>query len=177
MRAPWLIATLILLVSGCDDGTSETGDTGGIDTDTGIEAIDLDGDGYASEADGGTDCDDDNAAVHPGADELCNEQDDDCDGDVDEAAVDGELWFADTDGDGFGDADVSVSSCSAIAGYVTDDRDCDDTSGDVHPGAGACGFPPTTRPSRRPSTPRRTATSCASRRGPTRRTSTSRPWR
>ena len=44
MRAPWLIATLILLVSGCDDGTSETGDTGGIDTDTGIEAIDLDGD-------------------------------------------------------------------------------------------------------------------------------------
>lgn len=49
-----------------------------------LAAVDLDGDGFVSEANGGTDCDDGSAAVHPQAIERCNGRDDDCDGLVDE---------------------------------------------------------------------------------------------
>jgi hypothetical protein len=37
-------------------------------------------------------------------------------------------YYADADGDGFGDSDVSQESCTgAPAGYITDSTDCDDT--------------------------------------------------
>ncbi len=163
MRALWLIATLILLVSGCDDAAVDTGldsDTGadtGVDTDTGIDTdtdtdtdtdpdtdfdsdteigipVDLDADGFASVADGGMDCDDGDPSVNPGADELCNGLDDDCDGDVDEDAVDVLVWFADTDDDGFGDPEAALPTCGIPEGHVDNDRDCDDTSAAVHPG-------------------------------------------
>ena len=85
----------------------------------------------------GEDCDDDNSAVNPGADELCSTtDDDDCDGTVNEDdAVDASTWYADTDGDGYGDPTVTTVACDVPSGTVSDDTDCDDGDGDVHPGA------------------------------------------
>jgi len=45
-------------------------------------------------------------------------------------------WYPDADQDGFGAADAPVTlSCVAFAGHVTNDLDCDDTDGAVHPDA------------------------------------------
>ncbi|GDX80025.1 hypothetical protein LBMAG42_18360 [Deltaproteobacteria bacterium] len=82
-----------------------------------------------------TDCDDADGDVHPGAVELCNGTDDDCDGTTDESAVDGATWYADADLDGYGDASSTTADCSAPAGYVANDDDCDDTDSAVSPAA------------------------------------------
>ena len=42
-------------------------------------------------------------------------------------------WYADTDGDGYGDASTSVGGCLPPQGYVGDDTDCDDTDPDNYP--------------------------------------------
>ena len=44
-------------------------------------------------------------------------------------------FFRDADSDGFGDPAASVQACSAPAGYVSDNTDCDDSDPTVHPGA------------------------------------------
>ena len=83
-----------------------------------------------------TDCDDDDAAQYPGATEYCNGEDDDCDGDIDEdGASDVLTWYADSDGDSFGDASVSDIDCDQPSGYVADATDCDDSDAAVYPGA------------------------------------------
>jgi hypothetical protein len=93
--------------------------------------VDVDGDGYPA----CQDCDDADAARNPGATEACNGFDDDCDGDADEAGAAGEAtWYADADGDGYGDAAVATIACDAPAGYVSDATDCDDTEGARNPG-------------------------------------------
>ena len=66
-------------------------------------------------------------------DEICNGVDDDCDGDVDEDLL--VQFFADADGDGFGDPAVSVEDCEAPSGHVEDGTDCDDADGGTNPGA------------------------------------------
>ncbi len=43
------------------------------------------------------------------------------------------VWYADSDGDGFGDG--SDTSCSAASGYVTDSTDCDDGDSAINPAA------------------------------------------
>ncbi len=85
--------------------------------------------------DDASDCDDRNGEVFPGADELCNDLDDDCDGEVDEEAIDAVAWFADVDGDSFGDALSVTVACVQPVGTVTDDLDCDDNDQSVRPGA------------------------------------------
>ena len=89
-------------------------------------------DGYVADA---TDCDDGEAAVFPGADEACNGVDDDCDGEIDEGSADMSTFWADADGDGFGDPDSSIEACAAPEGYVADASDCDDADAAVHPDA------------------------------------------
>ncbi|MCB0761076.1 MAG: agmatine deiminase family protein [Flavobacteriales bacterium] len=57
----------------------------------------------------------------------------------DGSCVYGDLYFADTDGDSYGDANVTAQLCSPAAGWVLDDTDCDDSNGDVYPGAAGTG--------------------------------------
>ncbi|MFN4255628.1 MAG: beta strand repeat-containing protein, partial [Saprospiraceae bacterium] len=44
-------------------------------------------------------------------------------------------FYADADGDGFGNPAVSTSACTAPAGYVADNTDCNDGDNSVYPGA------------------------------------------
>ncbi len=111
-----------------DTSAEDTGDT----EDTG-EAVDADGDGVPAEQD----CDDTNAEIYPGADESCDGADNDCDGVIDEDdAVDVVTFYADGDGDGFGDNETSVMACEAPVGFSATGGDCDDADPAFHPGAG-----------------------------------------
>ena len=87
-----------------------------------------------------TDCDDSVAAVNPGATETCNSIDDDCDGDIDDddSSLDtstGSTFYADGDGDGFGDLSSTTLACVQPTGFTTDTTDCDDSVAAVNPGA------------------------------------------
>jgi hypothetical protein len=120
------LGALLALAVGCDPEPDSKVD------DTGPEpSLDADGDGY----DAGDDCDDADPDVHPGAIELCNGIDDDCDAEVDEDASDVSTWYADLDGDGFGDPEVAVSACEQASGYVGNGDDCDDGDAAVNPDA------------------------------------------
>ena len=90
------------------------------------------------------DCDDARPDVYPGADEVCDGVDNDCDGGMVDADDDDLVpseshpileWYADADGDLYGDPSAGVVACTAPAGHVADDTDCDDTDPDTHPGA------------------------------------------
>ena len=142
-------------VADCDDtevcdGLDNDGD-GAVDENDAADAttwsIDYDGDGYGSsrytvtmcEQPAGyvaddTDCDDADAGVNPGAAETCDGTDEDCDGAVDDG-VTLSTWYADNDGDGYGDTSTSITDCTAPAGYVTDGTDCDDSNAAVNPAA------------------------------------------
>ncbi len=78
------------------------------------------------------DCDDTSSDVSPSGTETCDRRDEDCDGSIDEAAIDASIWYADTDGDGYGGAG-STAACTAPSGFLANNQDCDDTSPDVSP--------------------------------------------
>ncbi len=108
---------------------------------------DGDGDGFGDEpmvscdvdapegyADVDGDCDDGNPHINPSAPDVCNGVDDDCNGFIEDDTTSG--WFDDSDGDGYGDADVPLGiSCEAPPGGVLDSTDCDDSTAAVNPGA------------------------------------------
>jgi len=81
-----------------------------------------------------TDCDDNNAAVNPSATEVCNNIDDNCNGSIDDGLV-FTIYYADADGDTYGDTNNSVSNCDLVEGYILDNTDCDDNNPNVNPGA------------------------------------------
>jgi hypothetical protein len=99
------------------------------------DPLDVCGDLADALADNSDDCDDQNVSAHPDADERCNLFDDDCDGAIDEDAVGAPLWYADVDGDGFGDLDAPLPACTWPDGFVPDATDCDDVAPTTHPGA------------------------------------------
>ncbi|MDP6361545.1 MAG: putative metal-binding motif-containing protein, partial [Planctomycetota bacterium] len=89
--------------------------------------------GYAA---GNDDCDDSDATVSPEAPEVCDGLDNDCDGTADGESAEGVLsFYADGDGDGYGDAASTTEACSVPSGYSADATDCDDSDGAVSPGA------------------------------------------
>ena len=108
--------------------------------------IDVDGDDYGDPevsveacsaplgyVEDNTDCDDANSTVNPGAVEVCDEIDNNCNGAIDEGVT--TTYYADYDGDDYGDPEVSIEACSAPVGYVEDNTDCNDENGAVNPGA------------------------------------------
>jgi len=127
------------------DGTVDEGSASGAST----WYADDDGDGYGDAGDSttactqpsgtvsdATDCDDGDGAINPAASEVCDGVDNDCDGTVDEdSATDASTWYADGDGDGYGDASSTTAACSQPSGYVADASDCDDGASGVNPGA------------------------------------------
>ena len=86
--------------------------------------------GYSSNA---LDCNDNNYYIYPGAWEYCNGIDDNCDGNIDEGVA--PTWYADTDGDGYGDPNTTQIACNPPQGYVSNNWDCVDTDAYIHPGA------------------------------------------
>lgn len=133
--------------TGIDTGTDTDVDT---DTDTSCDETrwypDDDQDGFGdSQADptvacvapngfvaDNTDCDDTDPDTNPGATEVCNGLDNDCDGEPDNG-LPTQMYYADTDADGFGDLNDSVEDCQKPTGYVENDGDCNDTNPDVNP--------------------------------------------
>ncbi|MBN2798189.1 MAG: hypothetical protein JXX28_03510 [Deltaproteobacteria bacterium] len=123
----------------CDDGDvafhpgaaeADCADPADYNCDGSVGYADADGDGFPA----CQECDDASASTFPGADEVCDEADNDCDGAVDEEAVDAPLWHLDADHDGYGDAAMSLASCSQPEGYVDEATDCDDLHAASHPG-------------------------------------------
>ena len=120
-----MAAWLGLLLTGCSAPEPPDCDS--------VWYADADGDGYGGDAgqsaceapDGhvgaGGDCDDGDVAVSPAAVEVCNGVDDDCDGAEDEDVADAPVWYADADGDGFGDGGSSQRSCCLL--YTSDAAD------------------------------------------------------
>ncbi len=102
---------------------------------------DTDCDGTPDTADG---CPTDPNKIAPG---ICGcfVPDTDTDGDGTADCIDGcpnnpsliapVAWYQDSDGDGFGNVAVFVIACNPPTGYVGNSTDCDDTNGNVHPGA------------------------------------------
>lgn len=91
---------------------------------------DADGDGYDNTAD----CDDSNPDINPDAIEECDGVDNNCDGQIDEGFT-LNTYYADVDGDDFGNANDTIDACITPPGYADNDQDCDDTNADVYPGA------------------------------------------
>ena len=86
--------------------------------------------GYAGES---GDCDDTDPTVHPNATEACNGIDDNCNGEVDESLL--TAYYADADGDGYGDPATQTWACDPPAGTVSNGDDCDDGDPAINPGA------------------------------------------
>ena len=131
----------------CDDIDNDCdGSTDDDATDASTWYLDADGDGFggsqvsveACEAPTGfgadsTDCDDLDAASFPGGAEICDDADNDCDGTADEGV--GSTWYADSDGDGYGDASSTQVACDAPIAHVANGDDCDDASASTSPAA------------------------------------------
>ncbi len=131
----------------CDGVDNNCAD--GVDEGVAIEGwTDADGDGYGdatlpvsvcepdpSIVENGDDCNDHDPALSPAALDICDGVDNDCDGVVDGDATYHTTYYADMDGDTYGDPSFSTSACSEPVGSVTDMTDCDDANGATYPGA------------------------------------------
>ena len=121
------------------------------DTDEGVRITvyrDADGDGRGVASESMTacattpeysvfddDCDDTSRLRSPLFPDVCDEIDNDCDGVADpEDVTTSTLWYLDADGDGFGNARISILSCTPPAGvYSLLSTDCNDSAASVNP--------------------------------------------
>jgi hypothetical protein len=123
----------------CDGATDEAGAL-----DARVWYLDADGDGWGSTAGTAvgcsaptgyvataTDCRDADGSIYPGAPEVCDGVDQDCDGTADNGVL--SSWYADGDGDGYGDPARASVGCSPPSGYVANADDCDDGDPDRSP--------------------------------------------
>jgi hypothetical protein len=115
--------------SDTDTDTDTDADTDD-DTDAGDDYTDDDGDGFTEDE---GDCDDDNADVRPNAVEVCNGVDDDCNGEVDDDPSDGNTYYRDSDGDGYGTNAETIDACDLPGGYADNAEDCDDDVSTANP--------------------------------------------
>ncbi len=122
------------------DGSTDEGDA----LDASVWYEDADGDSYGDTATAtslcwGTsgyvandeDCNDGDDDINPAASETCDSIDNNCDGDIDEGVT--TTYYADDDGDGYGDPATSADECSLPSGYTTNADDCDDSDDDLNP--------------------------------------------
>lgn len=79
----------------------------------------------------GTDCDDTQSSVYPSAEEVCDGLDNDCNEEIDEGLD--STYFADADGDGFGDDNNLIEGCILQEGISTIGGDCDDSDPSISP--------------------------------------------
>jgi hypothetical protein len=112
---------------------------------------DADGDGYGNPAStpvvsctgvaptgmvgNGLDCNDTNPDIGPNAVEVCDGVDNNCDGTVDEFLT-FISFYADADGDGFGDPNsTALVTCDTLTpvGMVSNQLDCNDTNAAINP--------------------------------------------
>jgi len=129
-----LLLALALLV-GCAQASSELGDKAAETADAGdgrrdANPNDVDGDGFERDVD----CADNDPLRNPSVAEKCDGIDQDCDGAIDEDAIDGSTYYADLDGDGFGDPATATDGCSVPAGHVDNGDDCYDDNAAAKPG-------------------------------------------
>ena len=95
-----------------------------------FEGTDIDQDGYTAQ----DDCDDLDPTVYPGAIEVCDLIDNNCDGSIDEGFT-LSTYYADQDGDGYGDPSVALVACQQPIGTSTNNQDCDDSDPAINPDA------------------------------------------
>jgi hypothetical protein len=81
----------------------------------------------------GGDCDDQNINIAPNAIEVCDEVDNNCNGSIDEGVT--TTFYADSDTDGFGNADTPIEACTLPAEASENDLDCNDVDSFIHPEA------------------------------------------
>ena len=134
----------------CDDLIDDEDDS--LDPNSGtLVFADLDGDGFAGEVETATyciipegwylsalDCDDNNASVSPGLSESCDGVDNNCNGLVDDDdgnVTDGTPFYADMDGDGYGNPEFVTESCIQPERHVDNFEDCNDGNADINPAA------------------------------------------
>ena len=121
------------LLTGAPD-TDDNGSNSGAAYIYQADCTDMDADGVCESSD----CDDDDASVGAATLEVCDGTDNDCDGltdGADDDVSDASTWYIDSDSDGYGDADISMTACDQPSGYTDNDGDCDDSDNGIHPDA------------------------------------------